>query len=366
MPPKPRAEKNIDLPANLYESAGYYTWRDPRTGQRFGVGRDRSAAIEQAREANTHVERALRDSLVARISEPARTLAAFVPLYREAIESRNLAPLTRYERKRRLVHIEKELGHITVGPRQEDAADVTRQAADWLREISRGGKKRTAQAYRTTLSDLFAEMAAAGWVAVNPIEVIRLEAPVVKRARLTLDHFWKIYEAAAQLYTWVPRSLELGLVILQRREDIARMGFRDQDDGRLRVEQGKTGMRIRIPLSLHLDAVGWTLDEIIGRCRDNVLSRHLIHHGKSMGQATAGDPVHPQTITGAFSEARDLAGIKVENGKTPPTYHELRSLGIRLYKLQGYDPQALAGHKDAATTAVYTDTRGAEWIDVAA
>lgn len=99
---------------------------------------------------------------------------------------------------------------------------------------------------------------------------------------------------------------------------------------------------------------------------ERVVSRYLVHHGKSMGQAKAGEPVHPQTITAAFREARDLAGVKVEEGKTPPTYHELRSLGIRLYKQQSYDPQALAGHKDAATTAVYTDGRGAEWVDVAA
>jgi enterobacteria phage integrase len=77
-------------------------------------------------------------------------------------------------------------------------------------------------------------------------------------------------------------------------------------------------------------------------------------------------PVHPQTITTAFREARELAGITAGANQTPPTFHELRSLGIRLYKQQGYDPQALAGHKDAATTAIYTDSRGAEWIDVKA
>ncbi len=83
-------------------------------------------------------------------------------------------------------------------------------------------------------------------------------------------------------------------------------------------------------------------------------------------QTRLGDPVHPQTITSAFREARELAGIVTPEGKTPPTYHELRSLGIRLYQQQGYDPQALAGHKDAATSAIYKDSRGAEWIDVAA
>jgi enterobacteria phage integrase len=76
--------------------------------------------------------------------------------------------------------------------------------------------------------------------------------------------------------------------------------------------------------------------------------------------------VHPQTIAGAFHDAVKRAGIKVEDGKTPPTFHELRSLGIRLYKAEGYNPKELAGHKDEATTALYADSRGAEWIDVRA
>ena len=366
MPPKPRDFERRDLPANLYERGGYYSWRDPRTGREHGLGRDRREAIEQALEANLYVRENISARLVDRVAGDTRTIGAFIPRFREALKARELADLTRYERERRLVHIEKALGHITIGPRQEDAAEITRQVADWLRGFSAAGKKRTAQAFRATLADLFAEAAAAGWVAVNPVEVIRLEAPVVKRARLTLDDFRKIYAKAADLYPWVPRSIELALVTLQRREDVSRMVFRDQEDGRLRVQQGKTGARLRIPLTLRLDAVGWSLEDITSRCRDRVVSRYLVHHGRSMGQAKAGEPVHPQTITGAFREARDLAGLTVPEGRTPPTFHELRSLGIRLYQQQGYNPQTLAGHKDAATTAVYTDNRGAEWIDVAA
>lgn len=33
---------------------------------------------------------------------------------------------------------------------------------------------------------------------------------------------------------------------------------------------------------------------------------------------------------------------------------------------QGIDPQALAGHKDAATTAIYRDVRNSEWVMVKA
>jgi hypothetical protein len=384
VPPKPREARNADLPPNLYEDRGYYRYRDPRSGESHPVASNitdpaarRAEAIRQAIEVNQYLQRPA--TLIERVggnasvishqssrSSAARTLAAFVPTYRARLEERELAKNTLYGRKRQLDIIERQLGHIAIGAGQADAADITRQLADWLRAESQTGRRRMAQAYRSTLADLFAEMAAAGWIAVNPVDVLRLPAPKIRRQRLTLDDFLRIYEAAAQLEPWVRRSMELGIVTLQRREDVSRMGFRDELDTRLQVVQQKTGARIRIPTRIRLDAVGWTLDDIIKRCRDDVVSRHLVHHTRNQGQAEAGKPVHPQTITTAFRQARTLAGIQTEPGKTPPTYHELRSLGARLYLRQAYNPQDLLGHKKEETTAIYTDNRGAEWIDVAA
>jgi hypothetical protein len=368
--PRPRKDEHADLPDNLYHSGGYYTWRDPRDGTRHGIGTDRADAIAQAIEANQYIAAPRR--LAERIAAPGRSVADFLPKYRDILKTRSLADITRYHRLRHAVAIEQALGKMTIGPRMEDAADITRQAAEWLQDYVSDDKLRMAKALRSTLIDLFAEIAAAGWTAINPIEVIRIQPARIKRMRLTLDSFWKIYNAAAQLDPWVQHSMALGLVSLQRREDISRMEFKAQQDGRQLVEQqksrrnGEIQTRIRIPLTLRLDAVDWTLGDIIARCRDKVLSRHLLHHTLHQGLAKPGDPVHPATITDAFARARDLAGITAPEGKTPPTYHELRSLGIRLYQAQGYDPQGLAGHKEASTTAVYKDARGAEWIDIAA
>lgn len=365
MPPKPRDPSRTDLPENLYEWNGYFTWRDPVTGKKYGLGRNREKAITEAAQANVYIAGHLK-TLLDRLIDPDRTIAAFCPQYLAAIETRELAPRTRYNRKRAIAAIREALGDVGIGARQEDAAAITRRCAEWLKTYERAGKRRMAKNLRSALIDLFGEMAAAGWLAVNPAKVIRLERVIVKRSRLTLDTFQRIYETAGQLHPWVRRSMALGLVTLQRLEDVARMGFRDIVDGRLQVAQGKTGTRLRIPLALRLDAVDWSLDEIVSSCRDNVVARRLLHHITHQGRAKPGHPVHQQTISGAFSEARELAGIEVEPGRTPPTFHELRSLGIRLYHEQGYNPQALAGHKDAATTAIYKDSRGAEWIDVAA
>ena len=70
------------------------------------------------------------------------------------------------------------------------------------------------------------------------------------------------------------------------------------------------------------------------------------------------------TITAAFAEARDKAGLTWPAGKTPPTFHEIRSLAARLYAEQGIDAQALLGHKSPDMTALYRDVRGSEWIEI--
>jgi hypothetical protein len=318
--PKRRKPSSTLLPDNLYESGGYFTWRHPTTGRRFGMGRDRAQAIDEANEANQFLQQQTAQRLVERLAAPpGRTLASFLPIYEAALDGRKIAVLTCYARKRQIKTIGKALGQIAIGPRQEDAADITRQCAEWLRGYEKAEKRRMAKALRSTLIDLFGEMAAAGWVAVNPAAVIRLQNVTVRRARLTLDDFRRIYAAAMAFDPWVQHSLELGLVSLQRREDIVIASFRDVEEKRLKVEQQKTGMRIRIPLSLRLEAVGWSLEEILNRCRDTVLSRHLVHHSRNRGLAQAGDPVHPQTITEHFRLARERAGIKTESCKTPPT-----------------------------------------------
>jgi integrase len=63
---------------------------------------------------------------------------------------------------------------------------------------------------------------------------------------------------------------------------------------------------------------------------------------------------------------RDAAEIAVEDGRTMPTFHELRSLAARLYTEQyGAEfAQALLGHKSAEMTALYRDSRGRGWTEI--
>jgi integrase len=221
------------------------------------------------------------------------------------------------------------------------------------------------QAMRSLLLDLFREALAAGWIDRNPVEPTRAPKVVVERARLTLEDFHKIHAYAVEHEApWVARSMELALVTGQRREDLAVLGRKDVHDGRLWVVQQKTGARVCIPLDLRLQAVNWAVGEVIQRCQDKVLAKTFIHHAAFAGRAKPGDKVRLHSITAAFAETRDKAGVTVPEGKMPPSFHEIRSLATRLYDKEGVDTQALLGHRSASMTAAYRDVRGAEWVEV--
>lgn len=105
--------------------------------------------------------------------------------------------------------------------------------------------------------------------------------------------------------------MELALITGQRREDIASFVFKDEVDGFLQVVQSKTGARLRISTSVTLECIDLSLGEVIRRCRDRVLSKHLVHHHRTISRAKAGTTVMLDTISKEFAAARDRAAEKL-------------------------------------------------------
>ncbi|HEY0834656.1 MAG TPA: phage integrase Arm DNA-binding domain-containing protein [Azospirillum sp.] len=356
-----RSTKTRSLPPNLYEQRGYFTWRDPRSGKTFGLGRDRRSAINQAIEANHEVagtrgKRSLVDRLTA---GPDNSVSAWCDRYQEIVAERDVEQSTRDLVAQRLKRVRAEWGD-----RRIDSV-TTRDVADFLGTWEQAGKKRSAQAVRSLLLDLFREAIAKGWVQTNPVAPTRAARVEVKRSRLTLEDFLAIHDVAVKEYApWLARALELALVTGQRREDVAAMGPRSVRDNKLWIEQGKTGAKVCIPLALRLQVVNWSVGEVIARCKDKVLSPYFLHHSAFAGRAKPGDKIRLQTITNWFAEARDKTGRNWPDGMEPPSFHEIRSLSARLYAEQGTDAQSLLGHKSPDMTAVYRDARGAEWVEV--
>lgn len=368
MAPRPRNPGSKDLPPNLYRKTDkrngvtYYTYRDPVSNRMFGLGSDKAKAIVEAVAANMALQVApptLSARMAPEPTSPDRKFSEWIVEYREILKDRELSESSMRNLHMRLNRIEKAFGDR--GIRSLTTMDI----ADYLAAYVKEGKAQMARVMRSLLRDLFMEAMARGWVDANPVEATKAARVKIKRQRLTLELWKAIYEEAAQ--PWLKRAMELALITGQRREDIASFVFKDEVDGFLQVVQSKTGARVRISTSVTLECISLSLGEVIRRCRDRVLSKHLVHHHRTISRAKAGTPIMLDTISKEFAAARDRAAEKLglDLGASPPTFHEQRSLAARLHEDEGRDAQRLLGHRSAKMTDLYRDSRGAEWIDVA-
>ncbi|WP_288101221.1 phage integrase Arm DNA-binding domain-containing protein [Pseudomonas sp.] len=369
MVPRPRNTGSKDLPPNLYRKTDarngvtYYTYRDPISGRVFGLGKDKEAAIREAVAAN-HADQT-RPALVDRIAAPARasmpgkSFLDWTVEYRELYSKRDLSPATVKMAESRLKRLNAQFGSRPISQM------TTMEIATYLTSMTSVGKGQMARAMRSLLRDLFMEAIASGWCEKNPVDVTRAAKIKIKRQRLTLELWKATYEEARQ--PWLKRAMELAVLTGQRRDDIGAMLFKDVSEGFLHVIQAKTGARLRISTELRLDALSLDLSTVIKRCRDNVISKHLVHHVRNFRRIGAGAGVKIEGLTLAFAEARDRAAAKlgITLGSHPPSFHEMRSLAARLHAAEGRDPQKLLGHKSSAMTDMYRDSRGSEWIEVA-
>lgn len=364
-----REAKRRNWPAHLNQNgAGYFYWRDPDTKKSHGLGREKDHAFSEARAANLAVEqRRGTKSLAQKITEPeGKTLDVWCAEYEAIyIETRNVTASTikTMQAGVRAARSAPFLGRHLRSIKTDEVATFIESAT-----ATRGPQM--AALIRKTLADIFREAEVKGLIETgkNPVSVTRIPQFEVERSRLTLEQFRAVYEKACQMEPWVARSMELAVLSGQRREDIAEMQFADVKDGFLFVTQQKSRgkVKLRIPVSVRLDVLNLSLDDVIKRCRDSVVSKSMIHHARHIGKQKPGYPVDKDSLTRGFRLARTAAEIEWEEGGTAPTFHELRSLAARLYTKQyGAEfAQAILGHKSASMTEMYRDTRGAEWTEV--
>lgn len=362
-----REAKRRNWPAHLNQNgAGYFYWRDPDTKKSHGLGRDQGKAFAEARAANLAVEqRRGPRNLAQKLLEPAgKTLDDWTGEYEQIyIETREgtAATIKTVKAGIRAVRTAPFLGKHLRSIKTDEVSTFIEEATE-----KRGAQM--AALMRKTLMDIFREAEVKGLIETgkNPVTVTRVPKFEVERSRLTWENFLEVYKAAEEFDPWVARSFELALLTAQRREDVASMLFSDVKDGFLFVTQQKTKVKIRIPVAVRLDAIGMSLEDVIKRCRDRFVSRSMLHYNKKANGRDAGDPVTAASLTKYFRLAREKSQITWDEGKTAPTFHELRSLSARLYTDQYSEDfaQAILGHKSAKMTAMYRDTRGAEWTEV--
>ncbi len=345
-----RGRDTRDLPPNLYVRNGYYSYRDPRNGKEYGLGRDKRQAINESVAANMTLF-APSKNLIDRINNITQTsLTEWCERYIDILNRREIAASSMTEYKSRV----NAIGDwFNTKPIDEVS---TKDIAEFLDSYVTSGRAARAKLIRSTLLDMFREAISEGVINDNPVTATRNARVKVKRSRLTAEEFEQVLIQAKSVSPWVSLSMELALITGQRVSDIAKLKWSDIYDDNVWIEQKKTGMKLTIPLSVSITNL--SLSDTLEKCKK------LFAGSGTVIATRTGSELKVETISRAFAKARDATGIKWSG--EPPSFHEIRSLSARLYATEKGNnyAQKLLGHKSAQMSERYIDARGTEWIKV--
>lgn len=359
---RPRKPSRKGWPDNLYmNEGGYFYYRNPLSGKKIGLGHDKQKSFSEARAANAVLANIAPSKLVDWVSGiTEHSLKDWVPIYKTAwVEKAKLAVSTLRNQSGYLVRIqEADFAWMPL------KSITTAHVALFLQKIEADSGVATVALVRSRLSDMFRMAETRGMIesGKNPVTSTYLPDYEVVRERLSLEQFIEIRAAAKP---WLRNAMNNALLTAQRREDIANMKFADCREGYLYIIPGKSQGKIRLQqdMKIWLPPAKMTIEDSIKLCRDNFVSKFLVHHGKAQGQGKPGSSVSVNGLTNAFAAVRDAVGVQAAKGRAPPSFHEIRSLSERLYK-EHYGAefaQAMLGHKNAKMTATYDDLRGSGW-----
>ncbi len=345
------------LPENLYVEGGRYRYRNPETGERKWLGPDRARAFELAQKANLVIA-ARRVALAAPVGV---TIGHGVAMYRE-----NVVPQKPWDTGTKANHLYRlAVIERAMGARQIATTDRV-YLADWL--SSRASSGDLHNKWRAELVDLWRYFIARKWCDVNEADATLKRSTSAKlvenrkqRTRLDLAGFWAIHDHELA-EPCLRIAMELSLVLLQARAEVCAMRTGDFRDGWLYVIRDKTAADSDMAfIRIRVDA---QLEDIKRRAfADGIHTDYLVHRRskRERTQARQSKPhwaaIRPAWLTKHFAAVRDATGrwARLEP-RQRPTFHEILSLGARLYRDAGFEKahiQALKTHSDPSTTDIY-------------
>lgn len=343
----------------------YYSFRHPLTGKEVGLGTDRAAAEQAAQLVSRRLAPEPVQVALNKIERPASTWGQHVEWFlgthlagRRSKTGAPLAPST-------ISLFRSSLNKASVWESRAIDA-ITRADCVALIESQPG---RTAQILRAHLMQAFATAVARGLRDDNPAEGTLRPDAVIQRARLSHAGYLAIHATAPG---WLQRAMTLSLLSLQRPGDLCALDRDCWDGAHWRVRQSKSESAgyglMRIKPHAELAAA---LDECHRHPVDDCsrLLAYVPQRKKTAAGREHWAELSDEILSRQFAALRDAldhpdlapAGLK------PPSYYEIKALGVRLYEEAGRPVewvQALAGHQDAATTRIYTGRHSEKWVDV--
>ncbi|MGJ8522259.1 hypothetical protein R84981_000944 [Carnimonas sp. R-84981] len=364
---RPRRGKNQGLSPNLYvNNRGYFLYRNPVTGQRHGMGKDKAKAQAAARMLN------------ARLMPGADLVARVMGTDDLTFEAATKAWLAeRVDNHPRLSDWTKRGKHSRAGRLMRDAGSMllehldTRWCAEYL-DSNYSGDPYTQ--YRSVLSQIFDFAITKGWAKLNPVAPTRKsdESYEKQRRRLTVEQFQQIHALAEP---WFQIAMELSLLCLFGRAEAAAAKYDAIHDDALHYIRQKT--RTRSKTAYVAISMTPAIEDLVKRSRGIMpLSPFIVHRNPKWrrsrlnGQAGTSNKEHwtavaPDMLSREFQRLREkVPSIKLMAAAQQPTYHEIRSLGARLLELKGVKVdsiQVLMGHADEEMTQHYLDGYGTRW-----
>lgn len=351
-----RSPKSRGLPPNLYWFAprGVYRYRHPVTKKDHYMNGNKAECVAAAKKLNAILMPG--NDLVSRVVSGRVSMPDMLDGFRrDELDKRDLADKTLISYRSYLDRLKKQFADYNV-------SDVTvRDLAQGLDKLTTGARMRNQ--FRSLLADALRYAISEGMRDDNPAEVLRKVPTKRARMRLTRESYAAVREQAPH---WLQIAMDVALYSLQRREDVVVMQY--PEDGKLWVKQKKTGARLAITPSGRL---------MRAIAESRTAACPLVVHAKpermKPKHQRATDRIHPMQVmpdklSRAFAKARDASGYYTGEN-SPPTFHEIRSLGAHLYRDAGYAEeyiQALLGHEDVAQTRVYLDGHKRKWMEVTA
>lgn len=356
---RPRGGRFADRPANveITTRAGttYFTYCFP-DGQRRAIGNsnDAPAAYAKATALNGYFAQQRVDvsSLVARARPRATPKNPTIPTLIE--EFRKHDPKRKRYAQQTAAEQDYILNRYAATWEDKTACEIeTTDVTKVLNELSDNAYVK----HRAALLRLFQFAGHQGYRSDNPVAVTLVKTESKKvRQRHTWDGYVKIRDAKTTP-EFVRLAMPVALYSLQRREDIVLIhrSAIDLDRRTITVLQRKT-RNYKNPVFIDIEMGTQLFDAVQACLRSEILCPYLIREKpkRTNAKQRKAKPHHfavtADHLTREFSKARDKCGAYAElPPEQRPTLHELRALGLHLYKEAGYSAEyrmALSGHAD--------------------
>lgn len=379
---RPRKQRMVDgvvLADNLYPDARkrpcFYRYRRPD-------GSDKTFQTDTPEEANSIAEsnNARRTDPLAFAATSRETLSFHMPRfikYRERQDQKLLKKQSWRNRKYALVAFGKRFD-LPLGMLDRNQIKI------WWEELTFHEQKQRHAEFRRLFNWLMSEGLCQ--LPYNPFttnddnpRLYVTGEPERARIRLTRETFWAIYNISE--YPALQIAMGLSLTTFMREADLCSLVLNENvESGLLKKVIGKSlearGSANAARLQWDVGSHG-LVKQLLARARELSLKNYrcpylLSHQPKIRRIGKTKDhfcQVTRRRLVTMFAEARDATGMfdNLEEGRTPPTFHEVRSLGNKLATDAGYklpEIQHAMAHENPNTTKLYQEEHSLPFTSV--